>query len=100
MFDILLRYGAKMTIAIHAPLEWRDAALERVPMGHFSQLVVGFVRTDAIPVLHLTPLEESYVPGEQNAVLAAGDRCEQDVVGEAVIPGVESEHAQVSRQPS
>ena len=31
MFDILLRYGAKMTIAIHAPLEGRDAALKREP---------------------------------------------------------------------
>ena len=100
MFDFLFRYGAKITIAIHAPLERRDAAREREAARYFSQLAVGLVRTNAIPALHPTTLEEADVPGQQKAVFAAGDRREQGVVGKAVIPGVESEHSQVGRQPS
>ena len=100
MFDFVLRYGAKITVAIHAPLKRRDAAREGKAVRYFPQLAVGIVRTNAIPVLHLTPLQEPDVPGQQKAMFAAGNRRQQDVVGKAVIPGVESEHAQVSRQPS
>ena len=61
----------------------------------FAELVVRLVATDEIAALDFAALQESRIARKQQPSFRAGRLGEQDIIGVAVVPGIETEHAQV-----
>ncbi len=92
--------GIEETIAFHAALKRSEMGLQCETPGHFPKLLVRFLAANTISNLHFAPFQQSHISRQQNTLFRTRDGGELGIIREPVVPGVETEHAKIRRQPA
>src|SRR5271157_1345748 len=100
LVDLLLGDGTQAFIARHAAGERAQQPREIEPFHHLGGLPAAVRLAQPVAARHGGVFEQPAVPRQQDALLFGGDPRQFRIARAIPVLGVESEHAQIRRQPS